>query len=278
MYPTLGDLLGLDLPVGTHDAFVGLGVLVAIVVLAVQSRHHGVRDERLLFVITGALVGGALLMRLGTWLQHVDLRENATLAEQWVMGNRSILGGLLGAWLGVHVTKRLVGLRWRTGHLFAPAVAAGMTVGRIGCHLTEHPGTPCSGACLGPVLDAPTAAAVGSVPDVPLHPSLLYESAFHLVAFLVLWFVLRDRLPRPADSFVLYIAAYGVFRFLVEFVRGNEVVWMGLTRPQLFLALTVPLVLARVVWLWRKGDLTLLPRGSRAPGAGSPTVPVREAM
>ncbi len=48
-----------------------------------------------------------------------------------------------------------------------------------------------------------------------------------------------------------YVAAYGIFRFFVEFVRGNEVVWHGLTRPQLFLAVTVPVVLLRVAWLAR---------------------------
>jgi len=31
-------------------------------------------------------------MRLGTWAQHLDLRDNASLAEQWVYGNRTILG------------------------------------------------------------------------------------------------------------------------------------------------------------------------------------------
>jgi prolipoprotein diacylglyceryltransferase len=56
---------------------------------------------------------------------------------------------------------------------------------------------------------------------------------------------------------VLYVAAYGIFRFLVEFVRGNEVVWHGLTRPQLFLAVTVPLVIARVAWSARQGRLRL---------------------
>ena len=40
---------------------------------------------------------------------------------------------------------------------------------------------------------------------------------------------------------------------LVEFIRGNEVVWEGLTRPQLFLALTIPLLLARLVAGHRRG-------------------------
>ncbi|GAA5162666.1 diacylglyceryl transferase [Ornithinimicrobium tianjinense] len=230
-----------------------------------QVRHHQLRDERLLYVVTGALVGGALFMRLGTWLQHVDLRDNASLAEQWVYGNRSILGGLVGAWLGVHIAKRLTGYRPRTGHLFAPAVAAAMAVGRIGCALTELPGTP-SSLGVGPVLDTDTAVRLGGVAGVPLHLSLVYESVFHAVAFALLWWWLRDRLHRPAEAFVLYIAAYGVFRFLVEFVRGNEVVWLGMTRPQLFLALTVPLVLARVWWLWRHGRLSpALPGPRTAP-------------
>ena len=137
MYPTLGDLLGIDLAVGTHAFFVGLGVLAAVVVFVVEARRRGETDDRLLVVVTGALVGGAVFMRLGTWLQHADLRENASLAEQWLYGNRSILGGLVGAWLGVHVAKRLCGYRLRTGDLFAPAVALGMAVGRVGCLLTE---------------------------------------------------------------------------------------------------------------------------------------------
>lgn len=262
MYRTLGGL-----PFGLHEVFVGLGVVVACLVLWAQHRHHGIRDERFLYVVTGAVVGGAIFMRLGTWLQHVDLRENASLAEQWLYGNRSILGGLVGAWLGVHLAKRLCGYRPRTGHLFASAVAAGMAVGRIGCALTELPGTPNS-LGFGPVLDVETAQRLGGVAGVPLHHSLVYESLFHAVAFVLLWRY-RDRLARPAESFVLYIAGYAVFRLLVEFVRGNEVVWslggVGLTRPQLFLLVVVPFVLARVAWLWRRGHLAAAPHTPSSP-------------
>jgi phosphatidylglycerol:prolipoprotein diacylglycerol transferase len=245
VYPTLGDLLGLDLPIGTHAFFVGLGVVAAALVFATESRRRGQRDERLLVVVTGALVGGALFMRLGTWVQHVHLSDNASLAEQWAYGNRSILGGLVGAWLGVHVAKRLSGYPLRTCDLFAPAVALGMAVGRIGCLLTELPGTP-TGASWGISLDPAAAARLETSPGVPLHPSFAYEIAFHLVAFALIWGWLRHRPLPPGEIFVRYVAAYGVFRFLVEFVRGNEVVWHGLTRPQLFLACTVPLLLVRI--------------------------------
>jgi phosphatidylglycerol:prolipoprotein diacylglycerol transferase len=223
LHPTLG-------PVPTHALFVGLGVLAATWVFVHEARRRGQTDERLLVVVTGALVGGAVFMRLGTWLQHIHLRENASLAEQWAYGNRSILGGLVGAWLGVHIAKRLCGYPLRTGDLFAPAVALGMAVGRIGCFLTEP--LPSTGG---------------------YNVSFLYESAFQLAAFIVLWRWLRYWSLPPGETFVWYVGAYGIFRFLVEFVRGNEVVWHGLTRPQLFLAVTIPLVLLRITLRWRSG-------------------------
>lgn len=238
--------------VPVHGFFVGLGVLAAALVFVTEARRRGHTEDRLLLVVTGALVGGALFMRLGTWLQHVDLRANATFAEQWVLGNRSILGGLVGAWLGVHVAKRLCGYRLRTGDLFAPAVALGMAVGRIGCLLTELPGTP-TGAGWGIVMEGEAADRVGAPAGVALHPSFLYEILFQLTAFAALWFWLRHRRLPPGECFVWYVAAYGVFRFAVELVRGNEVVWQALTRPQLFLAVTIPLVLARIVLRARSG-------------------------
>lgn len=240
------------LEVPAHGLFVGLGVLAAVVVFVSEARRRGHTDDRLLIVVTGALVGGALLMRLGTWLQHVDLRANASFAEQWAYGNRSVLSGLVGAWLGVHVAKRLSGYKLRTGDLFAPAVAIGLAVGRIGCMLTEEPGTP-TGASWGIALDRVDAARLGSPAGVPLHPSFAYEIAFHLAAFAVIWFWVRHRSTPPGEVFVWYVAAYGVFRFLVEFVRGNEVVWEGLTRPQLFLAAAIPLVVLRIVLRARAG-------------------------
>ena len=240
MLPSLG-------PVPVHPLFVGLGVLVAGVVFVLEARRRGQTDDAVVYVVLGALAGGALLMRLGTWAQHVDLRDNASVAEQWAYGNRSVLGGLLGAWLGVHVTKRLVGYRVRTGDLFAPAVALGMAVGRVGCLLTELPGTP-TGSSYGITLDGATAARLGAPAGVPLHPSFAYEIAFHLAAFLVLWLWLRHRPLAPGETLTLYLAGYGLARFAVEFVRGNEVVWHGLTRPQLFLLFTVPLLLARILW------------------------------
>ena len=71
-----------------------------------------------------------------------------------------------------------------------------------------------------------------------MHPSMLYEIGFHLGAFALIA-TRGPLLPVRGDTLKAYLLAYGVFRFGIEFVRGNEVQWLGLTGPQLVL---IPLV------------------------------------
>ena len=253
MIPTLGTFWGLT--ISTHDALVGAGLIVAIAVFGLEKRRRAVTDDRLWVVVALALAWGAVFARLGTWVQHVDLSQNDDLIQQWLYGNRSILGGLVGAYLGAHFGKWVTGYHERTGALFAPAVAAGMAVGRVGCLLTENPGTA-TGQAWGVVLNKADAALVHAPANVPLHPSFLYEIAFHTVAFALLWHF-RDHLAKPAGLFTLYLGAYAVFRFLVEFVRGNEVAWAGLTRPQLFLLVVLPLLLWRALKALRPPDVKI---------------------
>lgn len=258
MFPTLHDLLGWGPPIDTHSVFVALGLAAAGLVFLVESRRRGVTDPRVPYLVLGALAGAALFARLGTWAQHLDPSRNLSLFEQLAFGHASMLSALVGAWLGVHVAKRIVKYRPRTGDLFAPAVAIAMVIGRLGCFFTEKPGTP-TGAGWGIVLDADAAARVGSPAGVPLHPSFLYEIAFQLAAFLLLWLWLRHRPIAAGELLTLYVAAYGVFRFSVEFVRGNEVAWLGMTRPQLFLIVTIPLLLARIAYKASRGQFVQPP-------------------
>ncbi|MEJ1090243.1 prolipoprotein diacylglyceryl transferase [Microbacterium istanbulense] len=252
MFPTLSDLLPWLPPLETHGVFVALGLLAAGIVFVIEKRRRGVTDHRVAYLVLGALVGAAVFSRLGTWAQHLDPTQNLSLVDQLAYGNASMLSALVGAWLGVHVAKKICRYPDRTGDLFAPAVALAMVIGRIGCLLTEEPGTP-TGTSWGIVLDTEAAQRVGAEAGVALHPSFVYEIAFHLLAFCVLWFWLRHRPIAAGETLTIYIAAYALFRFFVEFVRGNDVAWLGLTRPQLFLLLTIPLLLGRLWWMLRTG-------------------------
>lgn len=237
--------------VPVHGVFVGLGVLAALVVFVAEARRRGAVNEQSVVAASGALVGGAIGMRLSGWARHLDLTANPSLAEAWQFGSRSILGGLLGAYLGVLVAKRIGGYRGKTGDLFAPAVALGIAVGRIGCHLTEAPGRPTT-LPWGIHAPATTPDCPGCLTGQAMHPSFLYEIAFQLAAFVILLW-LRDRISHPGELFVLYIAGYATFRFLVEFTRANETVWLDLTRPQWFLLPSLLLIGIRLWYGHRRG-------------------------
>jgi phosphatidylglycerol:prolipoprotein diacylglycerol transferase len=247
MHPVLFRIGGLAVP--THEFFVALGVLCASLLFVAEAKRTGVlgaHAEEMEWIVIGALLGGAVGAKLAAIWRYVAHVSDPTVVGLILQGGRSILGGLAGAYVGAVVAKRLVGYRRRTGDLFAPGVALGMAIGRVGCLLTEQIGTP-TAMPWGITLSSRSAAALrANVPEcawcvagVGLHPSFAYEIVFHLTAFGVLWWWLRPRPHVEGDLFKVYLLWYALFRFFVEFVRGNDVVWAGLTRSQLVLIPTV---------------------------------------
>jgi prolipoprotein diacylglyceryltransferase len=231
-----------------------------------EGRRRNLHDRRLWTIAAGALLTGAVFAKLGSgWRYLVDDPE-PSLVGLWMRGGKSLLGGLAGAYLGVIVTKRLVGYPQRTGDLFAPAVALGIAVGRIGCFLTEPIGTPTSlpwGITVSPEVGARIPNCSQCRLGVPLHPSFLYEIAALLVLFGVLrW--LRPRVGVPGELFKLFLLAYGTFRFLVEFVRANDPLAYGLTGSQTFLMVTMPLLFAYFMRQLVRHAYRPLPVGSRS--------------
>ena len=87
---------------------------------------------------------------------------------------------------------------------------------------------------------------------------MLYEIAFNLVA-MVLILRYRDRVPVPGDGLRLYLLAAGIFRFLVESVRGNELQALGLTGPQWVLIPLVSLLVLHFVRQVRRDAYRLPP-------------------
>ena len=121
-----------------------------------------------------------------------------------------------------------------------------------------------------PIPDCP-----GCLAGVGMHPSFLYEIAFLLAAFgALLW--ARRRVHGPGELFVLFICAYAAFRFGVEFTRANTPVLADLTGSQLFILLTSPLLVARLLKSARLGTFRQLltpPPSIPAPGPTTVTAP-----
>lgn len=225
------------LAVPTHDFFTVLGVVVAAAVLALGAHRQGRLDQRMVFIAAGGLLGGAIGARLGTVLRYLAESPHPTWSGVLLDSGKTVVGGLAGAYVGVLLAKRYVRYREHTGDLFAPAVALGIAVGRIGCLLTEPPGTP---------TDLPWAVEYRGVPS---HPSFVYEILFLLLLTGALFWLRPTLAGHPGELFKVFLVAYGTFRFGVELVRGNQPWAWGLTRPQWFLIAATPLMVVHFVRL-----------------------------
>jgi phosphatidylglycerol---prolipoprotein diacylglyceryl transferase len=188
-----------------------------------------------------ALVGGIIGARAHWLLENWDEASEDVLGNIFSGSGLVWFGGLIGGTLGVIVWARWRGyLNFGLLDLAAPALAAGYAVGRIGCQLSGD-------GDYGVAWDGPWAMAYpdGTVPTTEeVHPTPVYETlAMTGVAF-VLW-RLRNRLTGGL-LFALYLLLAGLERFLVEFIRRNEDVALGLTQAQLF---SVAMVIAGAIWL-----------------------------
>jgi phosphatidylglycerol:prolipoprotein diacylglycerol transferase len=188
-----------------------------------------------------ALLGGVVGSRIYFLVQNYsDVKDD-------LLGNLFSGAGLV--WYGGAIGGALAVLAWAWYRDFlslalldlaAPALALGYAIGRCGCQLSGDGdyGKPWNGPWAMSYPD-------GTVPtDRSVHPTPIYETlTMGLLAF-ALW-QLRDRV-RPGVLFALYLVGSGLERFLIEFLRRNEDVLLGLTAAQLEAA---SLFVAGCVWI-----------------------------
>ncbi len=157
----------------------------------------------------GVILGG----RIGYMLFYGSDQLRAdplSLLRVWE-GGMSFHGGLIGVIAVMALFARRRGKRFfEVADFVAPLVPIGLGLGRLGNFI--------NGELWGAPSDLPWAMRL--TPGGPAyHPSQLYEALLEgLVLFVVLW--LYSSRPRPTMAVSgLFLLLYGVFRFLVEFVR-----------------------------------------------------------
>lgn len=229
------------LSIKTFGLCFGLAFVVCGAVVARRLRELGKPVDWAYEIIFAALIGGLVGARLYWIFDNWDAAQDDLLGS--IIGGSGLtwFGGALGGALAV-----LAWARWR-GWLglqlldtAAPALAVGYAIGRIGCQLSGD-------GDYGEPTDLPWGMAYpeGVVPtDEVVHPTPIYETVAMGLAALVLW-RLRDAL-RPGALFALYLVIAGMERFLVEFVRRNDAVLLGLTQAQV---IGLVMAAAGAVWL-----------------------------
>lgn len=234
MLPVLAHLGPVD--IGTHDFFSLLGVAIGFAIYYAELRRRGWLDGAIVSISLAALIGAVIGARVITiWERPEVIAAFSTMpfTEAIERSGKSIIGAVVGGYLAIVLAKRALGYRRSTGDNYALAIPVATVIGRIGCFLTELPlGTPTSlpwGMTVSPAAAASFADCPGCLG--PMHPTMLYEIAFNLVAAVLIWRY-RRLVPVPGDTLKLYLLAAGIFRFLVEFLRTSLPQALGLTAPQ----------------------------------------------
>ncbi len=194
-------------------------------------------------MVFAALIGGLIGARLYFMIDNYDSVKDDLVGSLFSGGGLTWYGGALGGALAVILWawwRKFLNL-WLLD-LAAPALAAGYAVGRIGCQLSGD-------GDYGKPWDGPWAMGYPdgvepTPPGVTVHPTPVYETLTMGIGAFILW-RLRDRF-RLGILFAIYLIYAGTERFLVEFLRTNVDVAIGLTAAQFQ---SLAMMIAGVVWI-----------------------------
>jgi phosphatidylglycerol:prolipoprotein diacylglycerol transferase len=254
MYPILLDLG--PATIYTYGVLLAAAYLLGLKLAMVRAAARGLDETRVLdlgiYIIISALVGAKLLLVITDFRTFVnDPAELITLARSGGV----FYGGLI---LAVSVALwyiQKIGLPlWTTCDAFAPGIALGHVVGRMGCFF--------AGCCWGKPTDVPwaitftnqyTAENIGTPLNVPLHPTQLYEAGAEAIILALLLATEKRGRTYPGRTFWVYMLMYAVSRFVIEFFRDDPrgAVMMFSTSQFISLVL-VPLSIIMLVVLSRR--------------------------
>ncbi|BCS57471.1 prolipoprotein diacylglyceryl transferase [Adlercreutzia equolifaciens subsp. celatus] len=249
----------------------GFVCAAALIYFVAKRWKLGMSEDNLLTLMVCAIVGVVLGARIGYVLFYGDGYYLSHPLEilAFNQGGMSFHGGLVGLLIGGAVAARMTRIPFLTlADLGSIAAPIGLFFGRCANFV--------NGELWGAPTDGPLGVVFGGAAGMmPRHPSQLYEAVLEgIVIFCVLFALSRKRPPRPQGTFLgAFLVLYGIFRFLIEFVREPDVqlgyLWGGwLTMGQV---LSAPLIVAGIA-------LLIYAARTRHPQAGSqeiqpPSVP-----
>lgn len=214
-----------------HPLFETLAYFIGFRMYLLTRTKGDIPAAKSIWVVVAAILGAAIGSKLLYWLE-----DPVETARRWndyayMMGGKTIVGGLLGGLIAVEWIKKRIGITRSTGDDMVIPLILGIAIGRIGCFLTgmdDH------------TYGSPTRWITGvNFGDGMLrHPTQLYEIVFLLLLGASLLLLKRSaaegtiRLPN-GGLFQLFMAAYLMFRLGIDFIKPTPHPFAGLNNIQL---------------------------------------------
>jgi phosphatidylglycerol:prolipoprotein diacylglycerol transferase len=189
-----------------------------------RNTNDQISAENRLIIFIGAAFGAFVGSHVVGVLENPALLSKFSLI--YFMGNKTIVGGMLGGVIGVELTKKKIGVTVSSGDLMVYPLILAMIIGRTGCFLAGlEDGT------YGIASNLPWAINFGD--GIRRHPTNLYEIAFWILLWIILNAVERRRQFTDGSKFKVFMASYLLFRFLDEFIKPDYFFSFGFSVIQL---------------------------------------------
>jgi phosphatidylglycerol---prolipoprotein diacylglyceryl transferase len=258
MLPELFRIPGLDLPISTYGLLLAIAFILALWLTARLAASDGLPKNKVydlgLYILAASLVGSKLLMVITEWDEFKG-DWSKVLSFDFLRSGGVFFGGFLAAVLASVILMRRYQLPWRrTADAFAPGIAIGHAIGRLGCFS--------AGCCWGKPTDSwigvrfpEKASELTGVPyDIALVPTQLIEAFANLLIFaFLLW--LWKRRTFHGQVIYAYMIVYSITRFTIEIWRDDpRGSWLGLSTSQLISVVLFLLGTALMVYHWRRHE------------------------
>ena len=202
-----------------------MGVLIGLGISVRNSERLGIDGDKAwnlgILVVLCGIIGAKVLYVVNEW-SYYSAQPSEIFSINTLQAGGVFSGGLLAAFAAAawYVWKHKMPALG-TCDAFAPGLALGHAIGRIGCFA--------AGCCYGKethhwwgvVFHNPLAKSITGTPlGVPLEPTQLFESAVELANFFFLMWLLKRR-KFDGQVFGAFMFIYGVARFFLEYLRDD---------------------------------------------------------
>lgn len=258
-FPNLGLKLSIDrvafqifgMPVYWYGLLIALGFMAAIFIGTRQAAKFGLKSEDIvdlvLFAAPGAIIGARLYYVIFNWHEFQgDFYKIINIRE----GGLAIYGGVIA---GILVTYAFCKVRkiqpLKLMDFGAPLLILGQAIGRWGNfinqeafgHNTNLPWGMTSETVRDYLIRSKEALAAKGMlvdPNMPVHPTFLYESLWNFAVFA---FLMGYRKKKKSDGEIicLYALLYGAGRFVIEGLRTDSLYSGSIRISQLVAGISV---------------------------------------
>lgn len=254
MYPKLFQIG--PIPVYSYGLMLGIAFLVASTLFTKELKRLKIEENIGITITFIAIICGIVGSKIFYIIEEWNFGSGNPISYYLTPENLfspaglTFYGGIILSIIVIYIycKKKKVSVL-RIFDAMSPAATLGYGIARIGCHLSGDGcyGTDVNGTFWQFLGYSYSNGIVPTKAGELVHPTPLYELAFAVIAFFILW-SLRKKMKFNGELFYIYLILTGIPRLLVEYIRLNPRIILGLSQAQIISIIMIIIGILMLMW------------------------------